>query len=123
MAAPVAAPKHLRLLRPFVLLAIAAGCTGTTLGFVLLERLQWRPAPFDWSWRQAHGELQVFGFLVPFITGFALFLVPRLAGGKPVEHRRIAQLALRAMGLSALFALAALFASLLGTLVRAPLAK
>lgn len=84
-----ALPKHLRVLRPFVLVALAAGTGGSVLGYELLERSQWRLTGPAWPLSQVHGQLQLFGFLVPFVAGFAFFLVPRLAGGQPITRRGV----------------------------------
>ncbi|MDQ3262782.1 MAG: cbb3-type cytochrome c oxidase subunit I [Myxococcota bacterium] len=82
------------MLRPFALLALATGLAGSTLGFILLIQAQWANVGVGWPWRQVHGQLQVFGFLIPFVTGFAIYLVPRVAGGQPIRHRWLARLAL-----------------------------
>jgi hypothetical protein len=95
MATP---PKHLRVLRPFVLGALLAGTGGSLLGYVLLERSQWSLSGSAWPLSQVHGQLQLFGFLLPFITGFAFFLVPRLSGGQPVALRGAAWASLSAFG-------------------------
>lgn len=94
MASSAARPKHLRLLRPFVLGALAAGTCGTLLGFILLERSQWRLSGAAWPLSQVHAQLQLFGFLLPFVVGFAIFLVPRLSGGEPITGRGAAWTAL-----------------------------
>ncbi len=96
-------PKHLRLLRPFALLALATGLAGSTLGFILLVQAQWANVGVGWPWRQVHGQLQVFGFLIPFVTGFGIYLVPRVAGGQPIRQRWLARLALGAQGAGVLF--------------------
>lgn len=92
-------PKHLRLLRPFVLCGVTAGIAGSVLGFVLLERSQWTLTGGTWPLRQVHAQFQLFGFLIPLVTGFALFLVPRLAGGHPVTARWAAWTALLAFAI------------------------
>lgn len=115
-------PKHLRLLRPFVLVALAACIVGVALGLVVLERMQWHPEAFDWRWRQGHAQLQVFGFIIPLVTGFALFLVPRLAGGHRVEHQKLARFALFALGVSILLAAAVPWGRAWSVALRWPLA-
>lgn len=98
--------KHLRLLRPFVLGALLGGGAGSGLGLFLIDRSQRTLTGSSWPLRQVHAQLQLFGFLIPLVIGFALFLVPRLAGGRKVSKPT-----------AAFVALGGLFAGLVLTLV------
>ncbi|HZR08977.1 MAG TPA: hypothetical protein VFA79_10375 [Myxococcales bacterium] len=79
------APKHPLLLPPFVLVALAAALCGSTLGAILILRIQLALGPVDPLWKQVHGQAQVFGFLVPLVLGFGTYLVPRIVAGYPIR--------------------------------------
>lgn len=96
------APKHPLLVRPFALVALAAALGGSTLGAVLLLRIQLVLGPVDPLWKQVHGQAQVFGFIVPLVLGFGTYLVPRIVAGHPIR----AGLAVPALAAFALAALA-----------------
>ncbi|MHB8416685.1 MAG: NnrS family protein [Myxococcales bacterium] len=87
-ARPLGAPKHGPLLRPLVLGAFASVLVGGSIGAWALLRLQLALGPVDAGWLQAHGQEQVFGFLLPFVMGFASYLFPRVAAGRPLRRRR-----------------------------------
>ncbi len=98
----VQARKHASLLRPFVVLALSAVLLGGTLGLVYLLRLHLALGPVAPGSIREHGQVQVFGFLVPFVIGFATFVVPRIAGGRPLRPRLLrASLAACAASLAA----------------------
>ncbi len=104
------AAKHPPLLRPFALVALAAALCGSTLGAVLLLRIQLALGPVDPLWKQVHGQEQVFGFIVPFVLGFGTYLVPRVVAGHPIR-KGLAFPALGALVLAAVADLAIPFAS------------
>jgi hypothetical protein len=81
----VTTPKHPLLLRPFAAVALVAALCGSTLGAILLWRIQIALGPVDPLWKQVHGQAQVFGFLVPLVLGFGTYLVPRVVSGYPVR--------------------------------------
>lgn len=94
--------KHPLLVRPFALVALVAGLCGSTLGAVLLLRIQLVLGEVDPLWKQVHGQAQVFGFIVPLVLGFGTYLVPRIVAGHPIR----AGLAVPALGALALATLA-----------------
>ena len=67
--------KHPLLVRPFALLGLAAALAGSTLGAILLLRIQLALGPVDLLWKQVHGQAQVFGFIVPLVLGFGTYVV------------------------------------------------
>lgn len=79
------APKHPLLLPPFAIVALAAALGGSTLGAILILRIQLALGPVDPLWKQVHGQAQVFGFLVPLVLGFGTYLVPRIVAGYPIR--------------------------------------
>ena len=101
----MSAPKHPLLVRPFALVALVAALGGSTLGAVLLLRIQLVLGPVDPLWKQVHGQAQAFGFIVPLVLGFGTYLVPRIVAG----YRIRAGLAVPALGALALAAVADFF--------------
>jgi len=101
--------KHPLVVRPFALLGLTAALAGSTLGAVLLLRIQLALGPVDLLWKQVHGQAQVFGFIVPLVLGFGTYLVPRIAAGRPMR-KAFALPAFVALGLAAVAAFAAPFA-------------
>jgi hypothetical protein len=79
------AQKHPLLLPPFAAVALAAAICGSTLGAILILRIQLALGPVDPLWKQVHGQAQVFGFLVPLVLGFGTYLVPRIVAGYPIR--------------------------------------
>jgi len=77
--------KHRNLLRPFALSGLVTGLVGSALGAVLLVRIDLSLGEVTPLWKQLHGQLQVFGFLVPLVIGFGTYLVPRMTAGNPVR--------------------------------------
>ncbi|HTO99690.1 MAG TPA: hypothetical protein VMK66_21720 [Myxococcales bacterium] len=104
------APKHPLLLRPFAAVALLAALCGSTLGAVLLLRIQLSLGPVDPLWKQVHGQAQVFGFLVPLVLGFGTYLVPRVVSGYPIRAA-LALPALLGLSLATLADFAVPFAS------------
>jgi hypothetical protein len=104
------ARKHPTLVRPFALLGLAMGLAGTALGAVLLARIDLSLGLVPPLWKEVHGQLQVFGFIVPLVLGFGTYLVPRIAAGHPIRGA-FAWPALAGFGVAALLAIAAPFAA------------
>jgi hypothetical protein len=104
------APKHPLLLPPFAAVALAAALCGSTLGAILILRIQLALGPVDPLWKQVHGQAQVFGFLVPLVLGFGTYLVPRIVAGYPIRAG-LAVPALAALTLATALDFAAPFAS------------
>jgi NnrS protein len=104
------APKHPLLVRPFALVALAVALAGSTLGAILLLRIQLALGPVAPLWKQVHGQAQVFGFIVPLILGFGTYLVPRIVAGHPIRNE-LALPALAAFTLAAVTTFAVPFAS------------
>ena len=102
--------KHPLLVRPFALLGLAAALAGSTLGAILLLRIQLALGPVDLLWKQVHGQAQVFGFIVPLVLGFGTYVVPRIAAGRPIRSA-FALPSFVALALAAVAAFAAPFAS------------
>jgi hypothetical protein len=102
--------KHPLLLPPFAAVALAVALCGSTLGAILLIRIQLSLGPVDPLWKQVHGQAQVFGFLVPLVLGFGTYLVPRIVSGHPLRAG-LAIPALGALALAAAFDLAVPFVS------------
>jgi hypothetical protein len=75
---------------------------------VLLLRIQLALGEVEPFWKQVHGQLQVFGFIVPLVLGFGTYLVPRIAGGRPIRAG-LALPSLLALGGAAVLAVVALF--------------
>ena len=101
-------PKHPSLHRPFLALAFIPALLGGALGAFLILRSQLALGPVRPVWIQAHGELQLFGWLLPFSIGCALYLVPRIAAGHPIRAPRLARAALWSLLGSAGFLLGSL---------------
>jgi NnrS protein len=104
------APKHPLLVRPFALTALVVALAGSTLGAVLLLRIQLALGPVEPLWIRVHGQAQVFGFIVPLVVGFGTYLVPRIVAGHPIREG-LALPSLAAFVLAALAVLAIPFAS------------
>lgn len=79
-------PKHPALLAPFVLFGLSSALLGFGLGALFLFRIHWSLGPAAERWLELHGQLQIFGFLVPLVVGFATFVLPRLVA---VPLRRV----------------------------------
>jgi hypothetical protein len=95
------AEKHAPLAKPFVLVGLAALVAGSTLGMLYVLRIHLSLGVVSPVELRAHAQAQVFGFLVPFVTGFATYLVPRVAAGKPLRRRRVAVAGLAGLAMGA----------------------
>lgn len=84
----VVAPKHATALRPLVLGSLAFVIIGTMIGTLALLHIHLALGPVAVAWLQIHGQQQLFGFLLPFVMGFASYLFPRLAAGRPLRRWR-----------------------------------
>lgn len=104
------APKHPLLVRPFALVALAVALAGSTLGAILLVRIHLALGPVEPLSIQVHGQVQVFGFIVPLVLGFGTYLVPRIVAGHPIRAE-LALPALAAFVLAAVAVFAVPFAS------------
>lgn len=93
--------KHPRLLRPFVLTALAIALGGSFLGLVYLLRIHLALGEVTPRAVQAHAQAQTFGFLLLFVAGFATFLIPRITAGIPLRHPRAALVGLVLLAVAA----------------------
>jgi hypothetical protein len=105
---PERRPKHGGSLRPFVLFALSAALLGGSLGLVYLLELHLALGPVNPASLRTHGQIQVFGFLVPFVVGFGTFVIPRIAGGRPLRRPKLLAFALIASATALAMTLAAL---------------